>query len=97
MGTGTGRLCPWQAATLAAMTGKRKERRCRICRKRPPWRYKNCPPGICKRCYHEHIWAQPHAASRDSPASTDFPLLPLVGHEHPDDEVAINDLPNLFE
>lgn len=26
---------------------------CRICRKRQPWHYKNCPPGVCKRCYHK--------------------------------------------
>lgn len=39
------------------MAGKRKPRRCRICRKRPPWRYKHCPPGICKRCYHRHVWS----------------------------------------
>jgi hypothetical protein len=41
---------------------KRKQRKCRICKKRPPWRYKNCPPGICKRCYHRHVWAErPHS------------------------------------
>jgi hypothetical protein len=40
------------------MSGKRRQRPCRICRKRPPWRYKNCPPGVCKRCYHKHIWAE---------------------------------------
>lgn len=33
-----------------------KPLRCQICKKRPPWRYKNCPPGICKRCYHKHVW-----------------------------------------
>ncbi len=33
-----------------------RQRRCRICHKRPPWRYKNCPPGVCKRCYHREIW-----------------------------------------
>ena len=37
---------------------KRKQRKCRICKKRPPWRYKDCPPGICKRCYHRHVWAE---------------------------------------
>jgi hypothetical protein len=37
---------------------KRKQRKCRICKKRPPWRYKNCPPGICKRCYHRRVWAE---------------------------------------
>lgn len=38
------------------VSGKRRQRRCRICRQRPPWQYKNCPPGVCKRCYHKHIW-----------------------------------------
>jgi hypothetical protein len=37
---------------------KRKQRKCRICKRRPPWRYKNCPPGICKRCYHRHVWPE---------------------------------------
>jgi hypothetical protein len=37
---------------------KRKQRKCRICKKRPPWGYKHCPPGICKRCYHRHVWAE---------------------------------------
>ena len=35
-----------------------KPRLCRICKKRPPWRYKNCPPGVCKRCYHKHVWPE---------------------------------------
>ncbi len=30
---------------------------CRICKKRPPWKDKNCPPSICKQCYHRRIWA----------------------------------------
>ena len=38
--------------------GKAKQRKCRICKKRPPWRNENCPPGICKRCYHSHVWEQ---------------------------------------
>ena len=33
-----------------------KQRRCRLCKQRPPWKGKNCPPGICKRCYHRHLW-----------------------------------------
>ena len=37
---------------------RRKQRKCRICKKRPPWRYKDCPPGICKRFYHRHVWAE---------------------------------------
>jgi len=44
----------WMA--FRGMAGIRKPQRCRICRKRPPWRYQNCPPGICKRCYHRHVW-----------------------------------------
>ena len=42
-----------------------RQRRCRICHKRPPWRYKNCPPGICKRCYHAKIWVDRPAARRE--------------------------------
>ena len=45
---------------------KRKQRKCRICKKRPPWRYKNCPPGICKRCYHRHAWAERPRRNRDA-------------------------------
>jgi hypothetical protein len=41
---------------------REKQPVCRICKKRPPWRYKNCPPGICKRCYHQRIWADRPAA-----------------------------------
>lgn len=40
------------------MAGKRKQRICRICKKRPPWKYKNCPPDVCKRCYHRHVWPE---------------------------------------
>ena len=35
-----------------------KQRLCRICKKRPPWRYKNRPPGVCRRCYHKHVWPE---------------------------------------
>ncbi len=41
-----------------------KQPRCRICQKRPPWKYKNCPPDVCKRCYHQHIWADRPAARK---------------------------------
>jgi len=48
--------------------GARKQRRCRICRKRPPWRYKNCPPNVCKQCYHRHVWpARPGARQQAQP------------------------------
>ena len=43
-----------------------RQRKCSICRKRPPWRYKNCPPGICKRCYHKHVWEQRPGAKREA-------------------------------
>jgi hypothetical protein len=41
-----------------------KQRLCRICKKRSPWKYKNCPPGICKRCYHRHVWPDRPAVRR---------------------------------
>ena len=41
-----------------------KPRLCRICKKRPPWQYKNCPPGICKRCYHKHVWPERPSARK---------------------------------
>jgi hypothetical protein len=50
--------------------GMRKERLCRICKKRPPWRYKNCPPGICKRCYHKHVWPERPEARRPTAEPT---------------------------
>jgi len=56
---------------LGGMAGKREQRPCRICRNRPPWQYKNCPPGICKRCYHRHVWADRPAAGRHGPAGSD--------------------------
>ncbi|MGH3260112.1 MAG: hypothetical protein ACRDOU_32720, partial [Streptosporangiaceae bacterium] len=27
--------------------------------------YKNCPPGICKRCYHSHVWAERPRRNRE--------------------------------
>jgi hypothetical protein len=81
------------------MAGKRKQRRCRICRKRPPWRYKNCPPGICKRCYHAHVWAARPAARQDRPAATDppSPSPPLTEHGYLDDAPVLDDLPDWSE
>jgi len=60
-----------------------RQRRCRICHKRPPWHGKNCPPGICKRCYHRDIWVDRPAARRERlgaerAASTD-PLADFAG------------------
>jgi hypothetical protein len=42
-----------------------RQRRCRICHERPPWHGKNCPPGICKPCYHREIWVDRPAARRE--------------------------------
>jgi hypothetical protein len=53
------------------MSGPRRPRRCRICKKRPAWNGKNCPPGICKRCYHRHIWPERPAAREQRRASAD--------------------------
>ena len=39
---------------------KRRQRRCRICKKRPVWTggdVKN-PGPVCKRCYHRHVWPE---------------------------------------
>jgi len=50
-----------------------RQRRCHICHKRPPWAGKNCPPGVCKRCYHREIWPDRPAArvERQPPAALD--------------------------
>jgi hypothetical protein len=55
------------------VTGTRKPRRCRICRKRPVWTYKNCPPDVCKRCYHKDVWPQRPAARKQRLASNAAP------------------------
>ena len=53
-----------------------RPRRCRICRKGPPWQYRNCPPGVYKRCYHAEVWPDRPAAreqrrtSRPRPAAS---------------------------
>jgi hypothetical protein len=47
---------------------------CRICTKRPPWKYKNCPPGVCKRCYHRHVWPQRPAARTQQPPTPPSPM-----------------------
>lgn len=43
-----------------------KQRLCRICKKRTPWQYRNCPPGVCKRCYHKNVWPERPAARKES-------------------------------
>lgn len=53
------------------MAGKGKQRMCRICKKRPPWKYKNCPPGVCKQCYHKKVWVDRPAARKERSAVTE--------------------------
>ena len=55
---------------------KRKQRKCRICKKRPPWGYKHCPPGICKRCYHRHVWAERPRRNREAAVLEPGPFEP---------------------
>jgi hypothetical protein len=50
--------------------GKRKQRMCRMCKKRPPWKHKNCPPGVCKQCYHKKVWIDRPAARKERAAAT---------------------------
>lgn len=57
------------------MSGKGRQRRCRICRKRPPWTYKNCPPDVCKRCYHQHLWPERPAARQRGAVHDDLALV----------------------
>ena len=56
-----------------------RQRKCRICKKRPPWRYKNCPPGIFKRCYHKHVWDQRPQGKREPevPLSETWPEMEI--------------------
>ena len=63
------------------MKRKGKQRLCGICQKRPPWQDKNCPPGICKRCYHKHVWVdRPEARRLRTEAAT------LAGEDLPHEE-----------
>ncbi len=63
------------------MPGKRKQRVCRICKKRPPWKYKNCPPGVCKKCYHRDIWPDRPAAREQRRAMSDLSDDRSLGNE----------------
>ena len=59
-----------------------KQNPCRICKKRPPWKYKNCPPHVCKQCYHRHIWEGQPAARKERQAQmvTDVFDDPVTDH-----------------
>ena len=54
--------------------GRRKQRKCRICKKRPVWRGGDVanPGPFCKKCYHKRIWPEREAARRKK-------LEPLAG------------------
>jgi hypothetical protein len=72
------------------VAGRRKQM-CRICKKREPWKYKNCPPGVCKRCYHHDVWPQRPAARTQQRQDDDLPsdlapdndLFPLTSDPDP--------------
>jgi hypothetical protein len=65
------------------VAGKGKQRMCRICKKRPPWKYKNCPPGVCKQCYHKKVWSDRPAARKERSTATGQQGLsdPAIAHE----------------
>ena len=67
------------------MSKKRKQRRCRICRKRPVWKggdVKN-PEGTCKRCYHSHVWPERQSRRSQGVRGSDSPdhTFELVSEE----------------
>jgi hypothetical protein len=55
------------------------------------------PAGICKRCYHKHVWAERPAAQQGRCAPTDPSPLLLSDHGHLDDDSVLDDLPDWFE
>lgn len=58
-----------------------KQRLCRICKKRTPWHHKNCPPGVCKRCYHKHIWPDRQSARKPRQDAADEPEERTAGDD----------------
>ena len=64
------------------MARKRKQRKCRRCKKRPVWRggdVKN-PGPYCKKCYHQRIWVRP--GSLKAVEADDEPLVPFDPDEY---------------
>ena len=59
---------------------KKKQRRCRICKKRPVWTHGDVkdPGPVCKRCYHKHVWPDRKVAGRTTAADPgdDFAFRP---------------------
>jgi hypothetical protein len=47
---------------------RKKQKRCRICKKRPVWRGGDVkdPGPFCKKCYHKDVWSQKPPARRKS-------------------------------
>jgi len=68
--------------------GRKKQRRCRICKKRPVWTggdVKN-PGPFCKKCYHKRVWpegqARAKAPKRAEPGiETEFPFAEEMERE----------------
>ena len=57
------------------MAKKRKQRLCRICKKRPVWiggDVKN-PGRVCKKCYHAHVWPERMARRGQKVQGADTP------------------------
>jgi len=54
---------------------RKKQRRCRICKKRPVWTRGDVkdPGPVCKRCYHKHVWPERKARAKGpNPADPDI-------------------------
>jgi hypothetical protein len=67
------------------MMARKKQKKCRICKKSPVWRggdVKN-PGPYCKRCYHKHVWEKPQARGKPSEPEPgpDYEHCPMCGAE----------------
>ena len=68
--------------------GRRKQRKCRICKKSPVWKggdVKN-PGPFCKRCYHKRVWPQRPGLERKTTNQEDG-LSPDAFWMHSEEEV----------
>lgn len=64
---------------------RKKQRRCRICKKRPIWARGDVkdPGPVCKRCYHKHVWPERTARAKgpnpaDPGVDTQFRLSDVI-------------------
>jgi hypothetical protein len=71
-----------------------KQRLCRMCKTRPPWQYKNCPPRVCKQCYHRRVWSERPAARKQRQAQAAAAEADELVH---DDVLAIDDVVEVDE